>query len=361
VPRGQFAPRGRLESADQGFEAVRSAVVGLPGNRAIAAHDFGLGCVQSVRLRRLPATPENLQAPAGTLEWRTAIAETAWFPASRSNVRRLRLVIIDNGKGFQFGDVNYGSGLGLVSIEESARLLRGSSTISSMPGADARCGFCSVGGGVMGQGRIVLADDHTIMLEGLKELLAPRFDLLATAANGIELMEKIRELKPDVAVTDIAMPIMNGINVLREIKAAGFSTQIVFLTANPDITLATQALQLGAAGYVLKASASAELLEAIHAALEGKTYISPSIALDVQDNLAHCGGKQEGPPLTSREMQVLQLLAEGKSLKETAAILNVSPRTVEFHRNNITDKTGLRSIAELSRYAARHGLVVEEA
>ena len=208
--------------------------------------------------------------------------------------------------------------------------------------------------------RLVLADDHTIFLEGLKELLAPHFDLQGIAADGQELLNQILRLKPDVAVTDISMPLLNGVEVLRQIKSSGLATKFVFLTANPDVTIATQAFRLGAAGYVLKASASAELITAIRAATSGQTYITPRIANSVLQNLLNHPNKPQGPELTLRERQVLHLLAEGKSLKEAAAVLNVSPRTVEFHRNNIADKTGLRTTAELSRYAARHGLVPDD-
>jgi len=212
----------------------------------------------------------------------------------------------------------------------------------------------------MSRARLVLADDHTIMLEGLKELLAPHFDLQAIATDGRALLEEVLRVKPDVVVTDISMPQLNGVEVLRQITSSGLATKFVFLTANPDVTIATQAFRLGAAGYILKASASAELITAIRAAIDGQTYITPRIANSVLQNLMNHAGKPEGPELTFRERQVLQLLARGKTLKEAATVLNVSPRTVEFHRNNIADKTGLRTMAELSRYAARHGLVPDD-
>ena len=208
---------------------------------------------------------------------------------------------------------------------------------------------------------IVLADDHGIILDGLRRVLEPAFEIAATAADGRELVAKIEKLKPDVAVADISMPLLNGLDALRQCKSAPFRTRFVFLTANPDVTLATQAFRLGASGYVLKHAAAEELIVAIREALAGRTYITPRIANEVRQNLMSRRGDaaREGSGLTSREREVLQLLAEGKIMKEIAGILNVSPRTVEFHRNNIVAKTGLRTTAELARYATRHGMVSE--
>ncbi len=212
----------------------------------------------------------------------------------------------------------------------------------------------------MSRTRLVLADDHTIVLEGMRELLARHFDLQAIATDGRVLVDEVLRLKPEVVVSDISMPLLNGLEALRQIRSSGLATRFVFLTANPDATIATEAFRLGASGYVLKASASAELITAIRAAIDGHTYVTPRIANSVLQSLMNHPGKQQGPELTFRERQVLQLLARGKTLKEAATVLNVSPRTVEFHRNNIADKTGLRTMAELSRYAARQGLVPDD-
>ncbi len=209
----------------------------------------------------------------------------------------------------------------------------------------------------MSRARVVLADDHTIVLDGLRRILETYFDLVGMAHDGRELVEQIRVLKPDVAVVDISMPVLNGLDAFRQCRDAHFATRFVFLTANPDIALATQAFRLGASGYVLKQAASEELVTAIREALHGRTYITPRIANDVMQNMMAGGGGEAGPVLTSRERQVLQLLAEGRTLKEAAAVLDVSPRTIEFHKNNISEKTGLKTMAELARYAARHGLV----
>lgn len=209
--------------------------------------------------------------------------------------------------------------------------------------------------------RIVLADDHEIVLDGLRRILEPEFEIAATAADGRALVAEIERLKPEVAVADISMPLLNGLDALRQCKSAHFRTRFVFLTANPDVALATQGFRLGASGYVLKHAAAEELVVAIREAVAGRTYITPRIASEVLQNLmSHpADTAKDGSGLTGREREVLQLLAEGKIIKEIAAILNVSPRTVEFHKNNIVAKTGLRTTAELARYAARLGLVSE--
>ena len=204
--------------------------------------------------------------------------------------------------------------------------------------------------------RIILADDHEIILDGLRRILEPEFEIVATAADGRKLVEENERLKPEVAVADISMPLLNGLDALRQAKSARFRTRFVFLSGSLDVALATQAFRLGASGYVLKHAAAEELVAAIREALAGNTYITPRIAKEVLQNLMSRPG-ETGPELTGREREVLQLLAEGKIIKEIAAILNVSPRTVEFHKNNVVAKTGLRTTAELARYAARHGLV----
>lgn len=209
--------------------------------------------------------------------------------------------------------------------------------------------------------RIILADDHEIILDGLRRILEPEFEIVATVANGRELVSQIERLKPEAAVADISMPLLNGLEALRQCQAAQFRTRFVFLTASPDVGLATQAFRVGAAGYVLKHAAAEELVVAIREVLASRNYITPRIANEVLQNLmSHSAdGAKVASGLTGREREVLQLLAEGKIIKEIGAILNVSPRTVEFHKNNIVAKTGLRTTAELARYAARHGVVAE--
>lgn len=204
--------------------------------------------------------------------------------------------------------------------------------------------------------RIVLADDHTILLDGLRRILEPDFTVVGIATDGRQLVRVIEETKPELAVADISMPLLNGLDALRQCKAARLRTRFIFLTANLDVGLATEAFRLGAAGYVLKLAAGEELAGAIREVLAGRTYVTPRIAGEVMQNLMNPDASSQ-VQLTIREREVLQLLAEGKTLKEIGALLNMSPRTAEFHKNNLVAKTGLRTTAELARYAARHGLV----
>lgn len=208
--------------------------------------------------------------------------------------------------------------------------------------------------------RIVLADEHGILLEGLKKLLEPEFEVVAMVRDGHALIRAVETLRPDVAVAGVIMPMLNGIEALRKLRSDGITTRFVFLTSSCDIGAATQALRLGASCYVLKQSPADELVAAIHAALDGQTYIAPRLAAAVFQNLMDHPGKDGNQHLTVRERQVLQLLAEGNTLKEAAGVLKVSPRTVEFHRNSIANKTGLHSLAELSRHAVSLGLVPQK-
>lgn len=207
--------------------------------------------------------------------------------------------------------------------------------------------------------RILLADDHRIVLEGLRVLLQPEFDLVGMAENGLQLQEMAERLKPDVIVSDISMPLLNGIDAVRGLREKGIQAKIVFLTMHPDVIYATRALEAGASGYVLKHSAPDELIAAIREALRGGTFISTSLRNPALDELLHPSRRQvKGTvELTARQRQVLQLLAEGKSAKEIATLLNISPRTVETHKYKIMDDLGVRTAAELVQHAIKHGLI----
>lgn len=209
--------------------------------------------------------------------------------------------------------------------------------------------------------RIILADDHKIVLEGLRGLLAKDYDLVGEAENGRELIDLCLRLKPDVVVVDISMPLLNGIDAVQQLHAQGSDAKFIFLTMHPDQTYASRARAAGASGYVLKHAASDELVAAIQMALHGGVYIStalrtPALEEAMDPNRTHVKTMAE---LTARQREVLQLVAEGKSAKEIAAILNISPRTAETHKYKIMDELGLRSGAELIQYALRHGLVSE--
>jgi len=207
--------------------------------------------------------------------------------------------------------------------------------------------------------RILVCDDHLLVAEALKSLLTPEFDLVGVVEDGRALIEAAGRLRPDVIVADITMPRLNGIDALVQLRQGGDHTPVVFLTMHPDVTFARRALEAGASGFVLKHSAPVELVAAIHAALEGRTYLTPRIAGEVLDSLKQEPGTAADPVvlLTPRQREILQLVAEGRSAKEIASTLSISARTVEFHKYQMMEKLGLRTNAELIHFAIKHGLV----
>ena len=209
----------------------------------------------------------------------------------------------------------------------------------------------------MNRPRILLADDHRIVAEGLRGLLEPLFEIVGIVEDGRALLVAAEELRPDVIIADISMPLLNGIDAVRQIRKANKDIKVVFLTMNPDVIYAASALEAGALGYVLKHSAPSELITAIHSALKGKTYVTPLLAGELRHiHKAGTDQRDDLTGLTSRQREVLQLLAEGHSAKEIAAILNISVRTVEFHKYRMMDNLGITSAAELISYAIRHGI-----
>jgi len=207
--------------------------------------------------------------------------------------------------------------------------------------------------------RVLLADDHRVVAEGLKHLLAEEFDLVGMVEDGRALITAAKKLEPDVIVADITMPHLNGIDAMPQLKKDNARVKVVFLTMHQDPAYARRALEAGAAGFVVKHSAPAELVMAIHAALKGQTFITPSLAGDVLRQAQH-GSRDAGDPdqrLTPRQREILQLLAEGRSAKEIAAALAISPRTVEFHKYQLMEAHGLHSTAELVHFAIKHGIV----
>jgi DNA-binding NarL/FixJ family response regulator len=211
----------------------------------------------------------------------------------------------------------------------------------------------------MKKARILLADDHRILAEGLRSLLEPEFELVEIVEDGRTLVTRAKELFPDVIVADITMPLLNGIEAVRQLKKAGVPAKVVFLTMHQDVTYAARAFELGASGFVLKHSAPSELVTAIREALAGRTYVTPLIAGELMQAYRDGAVKEQDPTteLTPRQREVLQLFAEGRSAKEVAAILQISPRTAEFHKASIMKLLGIRTTAELAQYAVRHGII----
>jgi DNA-binding NarL/FixJ family response regulator len=202
--------------------------------------------------------------------------------------------------------------------------------------------------------RILIADDHAILLEAFTALLEPEFDVVGTVTDGRALLVEFSRLNPDVVLIDISMPLLNGLDAGRQLKLQQRSVKLIYLTMNPDPDLAGEALRLGASGYVLKSSAASELTQAIREALRGRSYITPLIARDVVGSLIE---RREGPELTTRQREVLQLLAEGRSMKEVGNILNVAPRTVAFHKYKMMEQLKLKTSAELVQFAVKQGVV----
>jgi DNA-binding NarL/FixJ family response regulator len=212
----------------------------------------------------------------------------------------------------------------------------------------------------MSKPRIVIADDHTLMTEGLRRLLEPEFDVVGTASTGKELISVLGSTPAEVVVLDIAMPEMNGIEAARTIGKSYPLVRFVFVTQQVSRHYVQAAFQAGAYAFVSKQSASNDLHNAIRKALRGEKYLTASIGLDGHQLLSDLNstlGEVLGHELTPRQLEVLQLTAEGKTVKEIASTLNISPKTVEFHKAAVMDHLGLRNTADLTRYALSRGIV----
>jgi DNA-binding NarL/FixJ family response regulator len=206
--------------------------------------------------------------------------------------------------------------------------------------------------------RLLIADDHTLLAEACRSFLEPEFEVVAIADNGRTLLRDAAEFKPDVVVLDIAMPKLNGLDACDQIKRFSPNTKLVFLTMNMSPEVAAEAFRRGASGYVVKSSAAEELVRAIRRALKSESYLSPTITKETVEFLLRSGALLGGEKrITPRQSEVLQLLAEGLSMKEIAAVLNVKPGTVAFHKYKMMESLGLKSNAELLQYAIKHHLV----
>jgi len=207
--------------------------------------------------------------------------------------------------------------------------------------------------------RVLLADDHKIVIEGLKSLLGSEFEVVGSVGDGRALVEQAATLHPDVIVADISMPQLNGIEAARQITKTDKNIKIVFLTMHLDATYAANAFEAGASGFVLKHSAPSELVSAIHEAMKGKTYVTPLIAGDLIHSYQEVVSPEKvlSKKISPRQREVLQLLAEGKSAKEIASILDISTRTVEFHKYRMMEQLKIKTSAELVQYAVKHGII----
>ena len=207
--------------------------------------------------------------------------------------------------------------------------------------------------------RILLGDDHPLILDGIRTLLAARYDIVGTAQDGRAIVEAAERLRPDIVVLDVSMPVLNGIDAARQIRQARPDMIIVFLTMHASPMYLRRALDTGAVGYVLKTGAAEELLTALDHARHGRVYISPEFRPDVIESFRTPTGKptKSATALTDRQRQILQLVAEGRQNKEMAEVLGVSVKTVEFHRGRLMAKLNARSVAELTRYAVQEGLI----
>ena len=206
--------------------------------------------------------------------------------------------------------------------------------------------------------RVLLADDHRLVAEGLVRVLEPDFELLGIVEDGQALLDAAEQLQPDVIVSDISMPLLNGIEMLEQLKARNPSARVVFLTMHHNVAYARQAMGMGAMGYVLKHSAAEELILAVRAAASGRTFVSPAIAGELLQALrdGNNGADDLATKLTQRQREILRLLVKGHSAKVIAAQLGISPRTVEFHKYSMMETLGVKSSAELIRFALQSEL-----
>jgi len=212
---------------------------------------------------------------------------------------------------------------------------------------------------MIARARILIADDHNLVAELCRRLLETEFDVVGVVGDGRALVRAAGELKPDVIVADVAMPILNGLDAGRQVKAMLPCVKLVYLTMNPDADVAAEAFARGASGYLLKTCAASEMVRAVRDVLRGKTYLSSAMSRDAIDYLRwqHKESVDENERLTDRQREVLQLLAEGKVMKEVGGILKMTTRTVAYHKYRIMEVLGVKTNAELVKYAVRNHMV----
>ena len=208
--------------------------------------------------------------------------------------------------------------------------------------------------------RVLMADDHSLILAGLRKLVEGECDVVGTVEDGRALVEAAQKLRPDLILLDISMPLLNGLDAARQLAKLVPESKVIILTMHASPTYATEAFQAGASGYLLKRSAASELSQAIQSVLQGRQYLTPLITKDVLDSVFKLSTGKRGTPastaLTPRQREVLQLVAEGRGTKEIATILSVSVKTVEFHRFRIMQQLDIHTTADLTKYAITHGI-----
>lgn len=206
--------------------------------------------------------------------------------------------------------------------------------------------------------RLLMADDHTLVLEGIRKLLENDFELVGAVEDGRALLQAAEQLRPDVILVDISMPLLNGIEACRQLARSMPKTPVIFLTMHTDVAYVEEALRAGGAGYLLKRSAASELTSAIHAVMRGKRYVTPLVDWkESLDTRRRNPGKTVSDRLSPRQREVLQLVAEGRANKEIAALLQVSEKTVDFHKSCIKRELMLNSTAELTQFAIKHHII----
>lgn len=206
--------------------------------------------------------------------------------------------------------------------------------------------------------RVLLADDHQLVLDAFERLLESECDIVGKVTDGRALLAAVRDLTPDVIVLDVSMPQLNGLDAGRQIKRERRDVKLVYLTMNEEPEVAAEAFRAGASAFLLKRSAASELVEAIRTVMKGRSYLTPLVTSELLESFLNAPhAHRRGEELTARQREVLQLLAEGRTMKEAASVLNVTPRTIASHKYQVMEQLGIKTTAELIRYAIAHHLV----
>ena len=210
--------------------------------------------------------------------------------------------------------------------------------------------------------RILIADDHTLMLEGYRLMLEPEFEMVGTAEDGQALLMAAQRLKPDIIVLDISMPLLNGIDAAHQLSKMLPASKLIFVTMHGDADYVIEAFRAGASGYLLKRAAASELMTAIREVVKGRQYVSPLVTRDALDAWMASSTRigKDSRHLTARQREILQLVAEGRSRKQIGGILNISVKTVEFHKATLARELRLKTTADFTRYAMEHGMITAE-